>query len=69
MKNYDTKHGSKCAATYRAQLMLNRCGDNRYRFATENRRNILVLRHNKLTSCRNTHVLTFSGIYGIFAAT
>ena len=28
MKNYDTTHRGKCAAPYRAQLMLNHCGNN-----------------------------------------
>ena len=28
MKNDDTMHRSKCAATYRVQLMLNLSGDN-----------------------------------------
>ena len=28
MKNYDTTNHSNGAATYRTQLMLNRCGDN-----------------------------------------
>ena len=58
IENYDTMHRSKCAATYRAQLMSNRCGDNTV--SLPGIANILVLqRHNKFSSCRNTHLLTF----------
>ena len=63
MKNYDTTHRGKCAAPYRAQLMLNHCGDNTVSLPGSTLPGIAETRQNKFTFCRNTHLLTFSGIY------
>ena len=67
MNNDDTTHCSKCAATYRAQFMLNRCGDNTVSLPGSTIPGIAEKfygsSHYEFTSCRNTHLLTFSGIY------
>ena len=52
MKNDDTTHRSKCAATFRVQLMLNLSGDNTVSLYSESRGNLLQS-PNKFTYCRN----------------
>ena len=54
MKNDDTTHRSKCAATCRVQLMLNLGGDNTVPLYRESRgRGNLLQSPNKFTYCRN----------------